>query len=266
MKQSSKSRDIFVDTVEIKGMRFECIVGLFSHERIQKQILEVDLCIFTDVRKAASTDKIRYALDYGQIYGVVNFILASGNFKLLETAAEAIARYTLSLNMSSARNLLQKVKVSIKKPQAFGNNGVALISVNRAVDDYNFTKEITSFGSVDILFETQKYGFYQLNIKPGGKIPPHSHKMLDEYEMSLSLGLISQGKVVNPGFLRQWPKNFVHYYSNPTQIDTSILCVNHPKFNPADEVYLDRDEKSITQDVEHKQMFPEGYSFKEINS
>jgi hypothetical protein len=58
---------------------------------------------------------------------------------------------------------------------------------------------------------------------------------MEEGELIMSDGLLLQKQPVEAGMAHIWPKHFVHEYSNPTDLERSILCVNAPKFIPSDE-------------------------------
>ena len=48
---------------------------------------------------------------------------------------------------------------------------------------------------MDIVHETGDAGVYRLSIRPGGEIPPHEHRKMDEAELVLTEGLLCQGEM-----------------------------------------------------------------------
>lgn len=80
-----------MDIVYIRDLRVNTIIGIFDWERGVRQTISLDLEMATDIRKAAETDDIQYALDYKAVAKrLIGFIEAS-EFLLVETMAEKIA-------------------------------------------------------------------------------------------------------------------------------------------------------------------------------
>jgi dihydroneopterin aldolase len=79
-----------MDIIFLRGLHIETIIGIFDWERASRQTIVVDLEMATDNRKAAASDAIEDALDYGKVAGrVIEFVEAS-DFFLVETLAERI--------------------------------------------------------------------------------------------------------------------------------------------------------------------------------
>ena len=53
-----------MDIIFLRDLKIETIVGIYDWERKIKQTVILDLEMATDVKKAASSDKIEDALDY----------------------------------------------------------------------------------------------------------------------------------------------------------------------------------------------------------
>lgn len=92
------------------------------------------------------------------------------------------------------------------------------------------------WGNVIILFENSFSGLYLLQIAPGASIPPHQHFIMDESELLLTDDLLLQRQSVKSGSAIHWQKEFVHTYDNQSDEFQNILCIDHPKFIPEDEV------------------------------
>jgi len=75
----------------------DCVValGVSPEERAVKQRLSVDVEVQTDTRRAARSDSLDDAIDYGPIVQVVVDLAASQEYHLIETLAEAIATRVL---------------------------------------------------------------------------------------------------------------------------------------------------------------------------
>jgi quercetin dioxygenase-like cupin family protein len=101
-----------------------------------------------------------------------------------------------------------------------------------------FEIETTAFGAAHILYEDDTLGLYILEIATGHSIPAHRHQVMREWELILDDGLLQQGRPVRRGDAFAWPRGQVHAYENPTSLPRRILCIDSPRFDPADEVAL----------------------------
>ena len=52
-----------LDKLSLRGMRFDCIVGLFDFERNTPQPVELDVSLYFDTRAAAHHDKLNDTVD-----------------------------------------------------------------------------------------------------------------------------------------------------------------------------------------------------------
>jgi dihydroneopterin aldolase len=80
-----------MDIVYIRGLRIDTIIGVYDWEREIKQTLSIDLEMATDIRKAAETDDIQYALNYKDVSQRLISYVENRNALLVETLAEEIA-------------------------------------------------------------------------------------------------------------------------------------------------------------------------------
>ena len=84
-----------MDIVYIRDLRIETIIGIYDWEREVKQEVSFDLDMAADIRRAAQTDDIQYALNYKSIAKrIISFIQAS-EFLLVERMAEEVANIVL---------------------------------------------------------------------------------------------------------------------------------------------------------------------------
>lgn len=80
-----------MDKIFIEGLQIETVIGVFDWEREIKQTVTIDLEMSKDIRPAAASDDLQYALDYKAISDrIIEFVEAS-SFQLIETMAESIA-------------------------------------------------------------------------------------------------------------------------------------------------------------------------------
>ena len=98
------------DTVSIRELRVSAVIGVRDWEREIKQTLVFAVDMAADVAKAASSDRISDALDYSAVAQTVTDVVTQGEFQLIETAAERVARQLL------ADYPLGWVRVEVAKP------------------------------------------------------------------------------------------------------------------------------------------------------
>lgn len=226
-----------LDVIELRGMRVECIVGVYRTERDTPQPLELDLALYLDTRAAAGKSGLKTSVDYARLAGELRFLLEAASFRLLEAAADALCRYVLAAPTADQhRAQVHAVTLRLSKPQALSGGTVASLQVHRTAREYAFAIEQKRFGTVDVLYEDEGIGIYRLRVKPGGAIQTHEHREMEECELVLGSGILLQGHPVAAGTGFRWPKAFAHRYDNPRSTEQTILCVDRPAFLPHDEI------------------------------
>ena len=81
-----------MNTVYIRGLRAEAVIGIHPWEREIRQGLVLDLDMASDTSRAAASDRIEDALDYAAIADAVTALVEASEYQLIETLAEAVAR------------------------------------------------------------------------------------------------------------------------------------------------------------------------------
>lgn len=229
------------DTISLRDLKVDCLIGIHPHERIEKQPLILSCDLHLARRPGEMGRSLEESVDYSEVVGIIGFVLQAGEFRLLETAVEAICHVLLGPHVpGNPTKQLEAVTLTVSKPNALGGMAVPSVSVHRARVELTFNQEPNGFGSVDIIHENRDCGIYRLRIAATGEIPAHIHRVMGEAELVMSNGLLLQGEPVAAGTAHFWPLNFVHAYSNPTEEERSILCVNRPIFMPEDEVVVGR--------------------------
>src|SRR5690625_7954749 len=85
-----------MDTVFIKDLDIETVIGIYDWERKIRQTVRLNVEMQSDVAKAAATDHIDDALDYKAVAKrLIDFVEAS-SFQLVETLAERCAEIILA--------------------------------------------------------------------------------------------------------------------------------------------------------------------------
>ncbi|GAA5317599.1 MAG: dihydroneopterin aldolase [Candidatus Pelagadaptatus aseana] len=81
-----------MDTVFIRDLRIDTIIGIYDWEREVRQTVSLDLEMSADIRKAAETDDIQYALNYKSVAKRLIAFIEGSEFLLVETMAEEVCR------------------------------------------------------------------------------------------------------------------------------------------------------------------------------
>ena len=79
------------DTVRIRGLKVEGIVGVHEWERRVPRPIVIDLELATDAARAAKGDALKDALDYAAVAQAVTAFVGASQFQLIETLAERLA-------------------------------------------------------------------------------------------------------------------------------------------------------------------------------
>ncbi|MEZ5528789.1 MAG: dihydroneopterin aldolase [Porticoccaceae bacterium] len=85
-----------MDIVYIRDLRIDTVIGIFDWEREVRQVVSLDLEMATDIRKAATTEDIQYALDYKAVSDRLLDFVGNSEFLLVETMAEQVAAIILN--------------------------------------------------------------------------------------------------------------------------------------------------------------------------
>lgn len=80
-----------MDIVYINDLKIDTIIGIYDWEREVRQTISLDLEMGTDIRKAAETDDIQYALDYKAVSKRLIDFIEGSEFLLVETMSEQVA-------------------------------------------------------------------------------------------------------------------------------------------------------------------------------
>lgn len=111
-----------LDWIVIDGLEFEALIGIYPHERQDKQPLHIDMRLgVANIRNVAETDDIEATVDYQRVCEVVMMVVNAGAFQLLETLAERVTEQVF------AHFPVEKVWFRATKPHAlFYTRGVGV--------------------------------------------------------------------------------------------------------------------------------------------
>jgi dihydroneopterin aldolase len=98
-----------LDTIFIRQLRLQAWIGLYRHEKVAPQTIEIDLEIAVPGDKVFASGKVADTIDYAVVAESIRTLLAKERFGLVESLAEKIAELIL------ADFRAPHVKVSIAK-------------------------------------------------------------------------------------------------------------------------------------------------------
>lgn len=218
-----------LDVVELTGLEVRSVVGVYPHERTRTQPLVVGLALHVDLRAAGASDDVTDTVDYGRVTGEVRFLLERARFRLIESAAETIARWLLlPPSVDAPRPALARVVVRIDKPEAL--RGLARPSVIITRDASTTAAPASAHGGVAIesLHRGHDVAVARVRLAPGARIAPHRHETGEEHELTMSDGLCAVGQSLPWGMAVRWSTAQPHQWHNPTGLERSLLRVTLP--------------------------------------
>jgi 7,8-dihydroneopterin aldolase/epimerase/oxygenase len=85
-----------LDRIELRGLRALGVCGVLPEEQERPQPLEVDVDIEADLTAAGMSDDLDDTVDYGAVCELVERVITTETFFLIERLAERIAELILS--------------------------------------------------------------------------------------------------------------------------------------------------------------------------
>lgn len=102
-----------MDCIVIEGLEVYCNHGVFPEEKKLGQKFIVSAALYTGTRKAGLLDELDKSIDYGEVCRFITEFMKKNTYKLIEAAAEHLAKQML-LTIPS----LREVELEVKKPWA----------------------------------------------------------------------------------------------------------------------------------------------------
>jgi len=101
-----------LDAIHVRDLRLRCIVGVYPHERREKQDVTIQLALYADLRAAGASDDLADTVDYKSIKKAVVAAVEGSSYKLVEALAQRVADVCLS------HAGVRRVRVLVEKPGA----------------------------------------------------------------------------------------------------------------------------------------------------
>ncbi|QLE56692.1 dihydroneopterin aldolase [Nostoc sp. TCL26-01] len=102
-----------MDCIHLTGIRCYGYTGFLPEEQILGQWFEVDVTLWLDLSTAAKTDAIADTLDYRSVINLIQDLVKTAKFALIERLAGAIADAIIQQSTQ-----VTQVKVIVTKPAA----------------------------------------------------------------------------------------------------------------------------------------------------
>ena len=118
-----------MDTVFIRDLTMDAVIGVFGWERQVKQKITVNLEMGTDISQAAETDDLAHTLDYKAISQRIRAIVEESQPQLVETLIEQIARAIMG------EFNIPWLRISIAKPGAVRGSAAVGVTIERGSRD-----------------------------------------------------------------------------------------------------------------------------------
>ncbi len=115
-----------IGTTGLQGLRVDCIVGIYEHERQARQAVIVDIALDYDFAAAAASDAIGAARANDGVASGVTELAQRRAFQLIETMAEETAAMLLA-RLPQVRT----VRLEIRKPAAVPAAACSFVRVER---------------------------------------------------------------------------------------------------------------------------------------
>ena len=102
-----------MDYIKITGLRIFANHGVLFEEKEKGQDFYINAKLYYDMKKAANTDQLDYALNYADCCAFMTEIFTEKVYDLIETAAQVLCTQLLL-----HYEVLQKVELELCKPHA----------------------------------------------------------------------------------------------------------------------------------------------------
>ena len=115
-----------MDTIFIRELEAETVIGVYDWERRIRQNVVIDLEMDCDARRAAASDAIEATIDYKRVAARVVEFAGQSQFALVETLAERIAQLLI------AEFGVAHLRLTVRKPGALAGCGSVGVSIERS--------------------------------------------------------------------------------------------------------------------------------------
>ena len=116
-----------MDTIFVRDLRLDAVIGVFGWERQVHQRISIDLEMGTNIATAAASDSLDDTLDYKAISNRIRALVAELQPQLVETLIERIAQ-TIMQEFN-----VPWLRITIAKPGAVRGSAAVGVTIERGV-------------------------------------------------------------------------------------------------------------------------------------
>ena len=116
-----------MDTIFVRDLSLDAVIGVFGWERQVRQRISIDLEMATDITHAAKSDSLADTLDYKAISNRIRTLVAETQPQLVETLIELIAQ-TIMQEFD-----VPWLRITISKPGAVRGSAAVGVTIERGV-------------------------------------------------------------------------------------------------------------------------------------
>lgn len=102
-----------MDQIQIRGLKLFAYHGVNPEEKQNGQNFELDVTLFTSVKRPGCTDDLNDTINYSKAVKCITRVMAEGPYDLIERAATRVAQQLL-IEFPP----VEQVTVRLKKPEA----------------------------------------------------------------------------------------------------------------------------------------------------
>ena len=129
--------------IELHNLETTCIIGILEQERQNHQRLTASIAVSLDTGKAARSCSIDDTLDYALLAEAARFILDKARFNLLETAADALARFIIA---NHRQLMIDRVQVTLDKPDILADELFPRLTLDYRGQDFFSIYQTCDYG------------------------------------------------------------------------------------------------------------------------
>jgi len=115
-----------VDRIVIRDIALRCIIGVYPHERHEKQDVLITVALYADLSRAGATDDLRHAVDYKAVKKAIVDLVEGSDYQLVEALAQAVADVCLAFDR------VEQVDVTVEKPGALRYARTVAVEISRS--------------------------------------------------------------------------------------------------------------------------------------
>ena len=114
-----------MDKIFLRDLKLKTRIGIFEWEKQIDQVININIEVGTDIKRASETDDVQYSLDYKSLSIEVKDYVINNQHDLIETLIENIAQMLLD------EFDINYVTISISKPGAIRDSQDVGIEITR---------------------------------------------------------------------------------------------------------------------------------------